>query len=90
MSQKPNKEALIREGAEAILSWGVGLAEDYHESILEEIIPEELGNETFWAIAQSAQSLAESATFDLKNHTEKDLWNLMDAIKEEIERRNQE
>lgn len=89
-NKNEDNDALIRQGAKAILSWGTSLAEDYHESILEEIIPEELGNETFWEIAQSAQSLAESATFDLKDHTEKDLWNLIDAIKEEIKGRNQE
>ena len=35
-------DALIRKSAQAIIDWGGSLAEDYIESILEEIVPQEL------------------------------------------------
>jgi hypothetical protein len=86
--EHPNKEALIRRGASAILSWGVTVAEDSHDSILEDIFDyHDLGREQYIAWCDEAQSLAESATIGLKDHSTKDLWDLMDAIKEEIEQR---
>tara|TARA_R100000951_G_scaffold86765_1_gene74476 strand:+ start:1031 stop:1375 length:345 start_codon:yes stop_codon:yes gene_type:complete len=52
-------DALIRKSAQAIIDWGGALAEDYAESILEEIIPAELGNDIFWEIARKALALAQ-------------------------------
>jgi len=57
-----NRDALIHQGALSILGWGESLAPDYHESILEDVFPEDTSNEDFWQMASEAQSLAESAT----------------------------
>ena len=58
MSGSPD---LIRECAQAMVDWGVMLAQDYFESILEEIIPTDTPDAEFWKIAWEAHALATDA-----------------------------
>ena len=68
-----DREDMIRQGAQAIIDWGVSLAQDYMESILEEIVPEEEGKDVFWQVAHEALSLAQSASIPAENSIAKQL-----------------
>lgn len=68
-----DREDLIRQGAQAMVDWGVMLAQDYFESILEDVFPVEMPNKDFWQTAWEAHHLAQSASIPAENSIAKQL-----------------
>ena len=46
---------MIMKGAQAILDWAYELSQDYLDSILEDILPDDIDNKKWWELAHECR-----------------------------------
>jgi len=59
--QLKERKEMIKKGAEQILGWAYELSQDYLESILEDVLPVDLDDETWWVLAHECRDLMGNA-----------------------------